>query len=77
VSRATDFRQEPSHPLSQRELAVLRKVTSGASNQKIAFELGVPEAAVNVHIRSLFKKIGVPNRTQAAKWASDHGIQDS
>jgi two-component system nitrate/nitrite response regulator NarL len=55
--------------LSTREQTILDKLTEGASNKQIARELKIAEATVKVHIKSLLRKIGAQNRTQAAMWA--------
>jgi len=38
----------------------------GKPNKIIAYQLGVSEATVKVHVQHIFKKLGVTNRTQAA-----------
>lgn len=58
--------------LSDRERQVLGLLPKGASNKFIARELNISEATVKIHIRTLLKKIGVENRTQAALWALQH-----
>ncbi len=58
--------------LSDRERQVLGLLPKGASNKFIARELDISEATVKIHIRTLLKKIGVENRTQAALWALQH-----
>ena len=55
--------------LSEREQAVLQQLVHGLSNKQIARHLGITEATVKVHLKSLLRKIRVPNRTQAAMWA--------
>jgi DNA-binding CsgD family transcriptional regulator len=52
--------------LSRRERELLNGVTSGQSNKRIALNFGLTEATVKVHMRSIFRKLGVSNRTQAA-----------
>jgi two-component system nitrate/nitrite response regulator NarL len=69
--------QAPARPLSPRELAILRKVTRGAANREIARTLSITEAAVWVHLKGLFKKVGVQNRAEAALWAVHHEISDA
>jgi DNA-binding NarL/FixJ family response regulator len=51
--------------LTPRESDVLRLLTQGKANKLIAFELGVEENTVKVHVRSILKKLGVHNRTEA------------
>jgi two-component system, NarL family, nitrate/nitrite response regulator NarL len=64
---------------SSREESVLSMLATGKTNKTIAGELGVSEAAVKVHIRSIIAKIGVANRTQAAIWIEkqQHQLGDS
>jgi two-component system nitrate/nitrite response regulator NarL len=56
--------------LSQRELAVLRRLRDGSSNKEIGRSLGITEATVKVHVKAIRRKAGVRNRTQAAVWSS-------
>ena len=44
----------------------------GASNKVIARRLGLAEATVKVHIKSILRKVQAANRTQAAMWARQH-----
>jgi two-component system nitrate/nitrite response regulator NarL len=44
----------------------------GDSNKAIAHRLGLAEATIKVHIKSLLRKIHAANRTQAAMWAQQH-----
>ena len=44
-------------------------VSAGAKNEQIAEELHISPNTVKTHIYNIFKKIGVPNRLQAALWA--------
>lgn len=52
--------------LTEREEAVLALVARGASNGRIAQELHLSESTVKFHLRNLFGKLGVRNRTEAA-----------
>lgn len=60
--------------LSGRELEVLRLIVAGRSNKEIAHDLGIGEESVKTHLKSLFHKLGVADRTQAAIEAIRHGI---
>jgi DNA-binding NarL/FixJ family response regulator len=62
----------PVDELSARELQVLRLVTRGLANKQIARNLGISESTVKAHIGSVFRRIGVTDRTSAAVWARDH-----
>ncbi len=58
--------------LSAREAQILSCLKEGAPNKTIARKLDVTEATIKVHIKSILRKIGVANRTQAAMWATAH-----
>jgi two-component system nitrate/nitrite response regulator NarL len=60
--------------LSPREQEILRALVTGASNKVIAYKLGITEATVKVHLKTLLRKIDVNNRTQAAIWAMNNGF---
>ncbi|WP_114090025.1 response regulator transcription factor [Thalassospira profundimaris] len=55
--------------LSQREQQILYCLENGESNKAIANELDISEATVKVHVKSILRKIGASNRTQAAIWS--------
>jgi len=57
--------------LSNRKKMILTQLMQGVSNKHIARELNIAEATVKVHVKSLFRKIRVSNRTQAAMWGRD------
>lgn len=59
-------------PLSPREVEILQRLGEGAPNKVIARELGVAEATVKVHVKSVLRKINVSNRTQAAVWTKNN-----
>jgi two-component system nitrate/nitrite response regulator NarL len=66
--------QAGSPSLSERERQILQCLVAGDSNKAIANHLHVTEATVKVHLRSILRKIQVRNRTQAAIWALNRGI---
>jgi DNA-binding NarL/FixJ family response regulator len=55
--------------LSERELAVLQLVADGETNERIAATLYVSEKTVKSHLSSIYRKLEVTNRTQAASKA--------
>lgn len=66
---------EPPRPnLSARELEVLRLVVQGLQNKQIAWELGISEETAKIHMKSILKKLGATDRTQAATSAIQRGI---
>jgi DNA-binding NarL/FixJ family response regulator len=68
-------RAERADPgLTERELDVLGLVRAGLSNKLIARRLEISEKTVKAHLTSIFQRIGVTDRTQAALWAERHGV---
>jgi DNA-binding CsgD family transcriptional regulator len=51
--------------LSPRELEVLAEASRGQTNAQVAARLGVTVHAVKFHLASIFRKLGVANRTEA------------
>ncbi|SIS94582.1 two component transcriptional regulator, LuxR family [Roseivivax lentus] len=68
----------PGHPLAEtltpRERDVLRGVVAGKSNKEIARDLAISEPTVKLHMKTLFRKLDVRNRTQAALLAREAQI---
>jgi len=62
--------------LTERELAIVKAVARGLSNRAIAKELWVTEQTVKFHLTNVFRKLGVANRTEAARWAFTRGFVD-
>jgi DNA-binding NarL/FixJ family response regulator len=64
----------PLEELSDREREVLAMVARGLPNKLIARELSISEKTVKTHLTSVFRTIGVTDRTQAALWAERNGL---
>lgn len=64
----------PLDSLSARESEVLLMVVEGLANKQIAQRLSISEKTVKAHLTSVFRVIGVTDRTQAALWAERNGI---
>ena len=64
----------PAEDLTAREREVLTLLAEGMPNKRISMRLGISEKTVKAHVTSIFNRIGVSDRTQAALWARDHGI---
>ena len=60
--------------LSQREMQVLQLLIKGRSNKEIGSALFVTEDTVKAHLKTLFAKLNVRDRTEAAISAIQHGI---
>ena len=59
-----------------RDTEVLVLVRAGLANKQIARRLGISERTVKAHLTSVFARIGVADRTQAAVWAERRGLGD-
>jgi DNA-binding NarL/FixJ family response regulator len=62
--------------LTNREIEILRLVTRGFSNKMIAQELWVTEQTVKFHLSNVYRKLGISNRTEAARWAHSKGLHE-
>jgi DNA-binding NarL/FixJ family response regulator len=60
--------------LTPREREVLVLVRQGLANKQIGRRLGISERTVKAHLTSLYQRLGVSDRTQAALWAAEHGV---
>ena len=74
ASSVSGGRRRPPQELSDREREVLMLVAEGLPNKLIARRLDISEKTVKAHLTSVFRQIGVTDRTQAALWAERHGI---
>ena len=63
--------------LTERELTIVRAVARGLSNDAVAKELWITEQTVKFHLTNIYRKIGVANRTEAARWAFAQGFVDA
>jgi LuxR family maltose regulon positive regulatory protein len=61
-------------PLSKRELEVLHLIALGRTNQEIARQLIVSPGTIKAHTASIYRKLDVANRTEAASRARQLGI---
>lgn len=64
----------PRTPLSPRELEVLTLVAEGLRNKEIGAKLNISEDTVKIHIKNIFTKLNVIDRTQAVVQASQRGF---
>lgn len=61
--------------LTERESEVLALITQGKSTADIGRALYLSVNSIKTHTRTLFRKIDVTNRTEAALWGVDHGFR--
>ncbi|HEX8311876.1 MAG TPA: response regulator transcription factor [Chthoniobacteraceae bacterium] len=66
--------RDPASTLTQRELSVLELVTKGLQNRDISRLLGISENTTKFHLRQIFTKLGVADRTEATRAAMERGI---
>jgi DNA-binding NarL/FixJ family response regulator len=63
--------------LTKREIEILKAVAHGLANQRIAEQLWVTEQTVKFHLTNIFRKLGVDNRTEAARYAYENRLVES
>jgi DNA-binding NarL/FixJ family response regulator len=64
----------PHIALSARELEVLKLIAEGLRNKEIGDRLNIAEDTVKIHIKNIFTKLNVIDRTQAVVSAAQRGI---
>lgn len=65
-SAAVSARIPSSTELTEREMQVLQLLVRGAQNKEIAAQLNITERTVKAHLASIFNRLGVNSRTEAA-----------
>jgi DNA-binding NarL/FixJ family response regulator len=60
--------------LTERELEILRLVSSGAKNGEIARTLWITQQTVKFHVSNIYRKLDVANRTEACHYAHVNGL---
>jgi two-component system NarL family response regulator len=75
---AAPLRDEPvpamATRLTPREMQVLSRVASGASNATVAAQLWLSEPTVKFHLRNIYRKLDVNGRTEASRLALERGL---
>jgi NarL family two-component system response regulator LiaR len=59
--------------LTDQERLILSFIAMGFNNQSVMEKLHITKNTIKTHIRNIFSKLGVSDRTQAAIWALQHG----
>ncbi|MBL8955172.1 MAG: response regulator transcription factor [Myxococcaceae bacterium] len=72
--RAGELPDAPLVALTERQLEVLKLLARGISNRDIALTLDVAENTVKVHLQTIYKLLGVQNRTAALLKAQTLGL---
>jgi len=60
--------------LTKTERKILQAIVAGKANKEIAFDLNVSENTVKTHVKNVFGKLGVSDRTSAATLAIRRGL---
>jgi DNA-binding NarL/FixJ family response regulator len=74
-----DIAQILSENLGQEELTatetrILNRIVAGKANKEIAYDLNITENTVKTHVKNIFEKLGVSDRTSAATLAIRRGL---
>ena len=73
LARGEPLESGPIEPFTDREVDVLRLLGQGLTNKDIAQTLILSVRTVDAHLRSIFAKLDVHSRTEAALWIVKHG----
>lgn len=68
------YKSLKSNILTSREIEIIKLISQGRSNKKIADTLFLSELTVKTHLKNIFKKLNVSNRTEAALFAINNGF---
>ncbi|MCX4692133.1 response regulator transcription factor [Streptomyces sp. NBC_01408] len=63
-----------AHPLTGREVDIVRLVAQGLTNAEIGAELFISAGTAKTHIANVQAKLGARNRVGIAAWAWEHGV---
>lgn len=77
LRRQAREQQEPAALLTPREREVLVRVARGLTNNQIAADLYMSVHTVKLHVQHIFRKLDLPNRTEAAVFAVREGLLDA
>jgi DNA-binding NarL/FixJ family response regulator len=76
-SGASEMAMESVSVLTARQLEILALLCQGHPNKEIGLRLGLAEVTVKMHVSSVFRALGVANRTQAVLEARRLGLHPS
>jgi len=70
----SEIDSEAESLLTRREREILALAAEGHSNAAMAKQLWVTEQTIKFHLANIYRKLNVPNRTAASRWAHEHGV---
>ncbi|MFB6616289.1 response regulator [Streptomyces sp. NPDC085524] len=74
LTQAGPVARPSAHPLTGRELEIVRLVARGLTNAEIGAELFISAGTAKTHIANVQSKLGARNRVGIAAWAWEHGL---
>ncbi|MEU9250780.1 response regulator transcription factor [Streptomyces sp. NPDC048270] len=74
LTQAGPVAAAPAHPLTEREVEIVRLVARGLTNAEIGAELFITAGTAKTHIANVQAKLGARNRVGIAAWAWEHGV---
>ena len=74
IAKETTSKEGEKKYLTPRQKAVLEAIATGKSNKQIAYELGLTEGTVKLHVTAILKILDVYNRTSAVMEATKLGL---
>ncbi len=72
--RRPDNLPAPLVSLTRREKQIIRLVACGMSNKSVAQLLAISDATVHFHLKNIYRKLGVRNRTSATVFIVCHAL---
>ncbi len=73
-SKSRKDNRSDAKTMTKRERQILKLISAGMTNKHIARKLDITEGTVKVHIKHLFKKLGLKSRVEAAIWAMENKL---
>jgi two-component system nitrate/nitrite response regulator NarL len=74
IADTEPYSAESVRLLSRREVQIAGLIADGGSNKKIASQLDLAEGTVKVHVRNIFRKLGISNRAELTSFAIRSGL---
>jgi DNA-binding NarL/FixJ family response regulator len=60
--------------LTAKERTILKLLSTGHTNDQISSQTGLSETMVRTYLAEIYRKLGLPGREEAARYAHEHGI---